>query len=64
MLCGEDFGREITWHHCKPKYAKGTDAVSNGSLLCVKCHRKIHQFIFGTPEYTRLTRVILGHKGA
>lgn len=64
MFCGEDVGSEITWHHLKPRYAGGTDTLDNSSLLCGCCHRIIHQYEWGTSEYTQMTKIILANRNA
>ena len=64
MLCGEDFGSEITWHHMKPKYAGGDNSLDNASLLCSSCQTHIHRYKWGSYEYTRLTKIILENKRA
>lgn len=63
MLCRKDVGRRIQWHHMKPKYAKGNNSVRNGSLICDDCHKKIHQFVYGTEEYSELMSKIEMVKG-
>ena len=62
MLCGKDFGSEITWHHLKPKYAGGDNSIDNASLLCSKCQTRIHRYKWGSVEYMQLTEVILENK--
>lgn len=62
MYCGKDVGKEITWHHLKPRYAGGKDSLSNASLLCANCHAHIHQYKWGDAEYIRLTKIILRNR--
>lgn len=62
MCCGKDVGRDITWHHLKPRYAGGKDSLSNASLLCANCHTHIHKYKWGDAEYERLTRIILRNR--
>jgi len=62
--CGFDVGKKIQFHHVIPCYAGGSDYYNNGSLLCPKCHPKLHIFQFGTDEYTEFTNIILQYKEA
>lgn len=68
MLCGEDVGLTIQWHHVTPKYyfkREGLEidnSINNGSLLCPNCHTKIHKYQYGSKEYTKLTNEILRNK--
>ena len=62
MLCKKDFGHRITWHHMKPRCAKGDNSLSNASLLCNACQQHIHQFSWGSAEYSRLTAIIQQNK--
>lgn len=62
MLCRQDVKMAIQWHHAQPKYAKGDNSYNNGTLLCDRCHKHIHQFQFGTTQYTQLTIQILKNK--
>lgn len=69
MLCGKEFSyKEINFHHIKPKYVfkqdglKPDDSADNGSILCVKCHCKIHEYLWWDDEYQLLTEIILQNK--
>ena len=62
MLCGHDVGHAITWHHMQPRYAGGTNAYENASLLCERCHRFIHIYLWESLEYTYYTRIILNNR--
>lgn len=62
MICGNDVGKLIQWHHIVPRYAGGTDIYENGSLLCPLCHIELHYHEYGDEEYTRLTEIILQNK--
>ena len=62
MCCRQEIGKDITWHHLKPRYAGGKDILSNTSLLCEDCHIHIHQFDWGSVEYEQLTRIILRNR--
>jgi hypothetical protein len=61
MICGKYFGKEITHHHIKPKYADGTDDYNNGSLLCTRCHCHIHKYEYNSKQYLQLTEEILSY---
>lgn len=62
MLCEQDFGSDITWHHLKPKYAGGDSSLENASLLCMNCQQRIHRYQWGSDEYRRLTKIILANR--
>lgn len=65
MACGRECTyREIQWHHIVPKYVfKQTkqpidNSYENGSLLCVRCHAKIHEYLYWDAEYQLMTELI------
>jgi 5-methylcytosine-specific restriction endonuclease McrA len=69
MLCGKHFPyRQIQWHHIKPKYVSKRankppdDSIENGSLLCLDCHARIHEYGWWDDEYQLLTEIILEYK--
>jgi predicted HNH restriction endonuclease len=68
MLCGEDVGLTIQWHHIRPRYSfkrcgeEIDNSIHNGALLCPNCHTKIHKYQYGDKEYTRLTNKIAENK--
>jgi 5-methylcytosine-specific restriction endonuclease McrA len=41
-LCGHCGRLGVHIHHCYPKGRGGRGVASNGILLCVECHTKIH----------------------
>lgn len=57
MLCEQDVGRHIEWHHIIPKcyYRRNGLAVNNdyanGVLLCHDCHKRIHKYDYDSYEY-------------
>ena len=62
MLCREDVGKRIQWHHIVPRYAGGLDTYENGGLLCPNCHTEVHEYMYGDEEYTNFTNKIISNK--
>lgn len=69
MLCGKIFRyRELEWHHIVPKYVTTfygqpkDDSYENGSILCLKCHARVHEYLYWDDEYQFLMDVIEDNK--
>ena len=69
MLCKREFEPEkLERHHIIPKYEYKRreepidDTISNMSLLCKDCHRKIHRYDCRDSEYIICTIRILESK--
>ncbi len=69
MLCLKEVPYEkIHYHHMIPKYytkfmgLAQDDSYENGSLVCIDCHKKIHEYMYLDDEYQFLMDVIQGNK--
>lgn len=69
MLCGKIYPlRELQWHHIVPKYVTTfmgrppDNSYENGSILCLKCHARVHEYLYWDDEYQFLTDVIEDNK--
>ena len=69
MLCGNIVPyRLIEWHHIIPKHITKffglpqDDSYENGSLLCVNCHKQVHEYEWWDKEYEALMDVIRKNK--
>lgn len=69
MLCGREVSyREIEWHHIIPKSItkffglSQDDSYDNGALLCLKCHKKVHEYFWEDEEYKLMMEKIQDKK--
>ena len=62
MLCGQDAGTCIEWHHIIPLSKDGKNNYSNGALLCPNCHALVHKHKYKTAQYEKLMKQILRNK--
>jgi 5-methylcytosine-specific restriction endonuclease McrA len=62
MYCETDVGRKITWHHILPRSCGGPNTLSNSSLLCEECQKKIHSYLVNSEEFQDMTRKIIANK--
>ena len=69
MYCGKEVEYKlINYHHIKPKYVSKMyselpdDSYANGSLICVSCHAKIHQYAWWDKEYHEMMDVVRQNK--
>ena len=69
MICGKFLPyRYIEMHHILPKYVSKTlgtapdDSYNNCALLCLQCHKYVHEYDYWSKEYQDLMNVINQHK--
>lgn len=63
MYCGKHLKFEkCEYHHIKPKSVGGEATEQNGALVHKECHKQIHKYKYGTPEYYQTIIDILKNK--
>ncbi len=61
FICGR-YDKEVQLHHVIPRYAGGKDDYSNSSLICDLHHKELHQYDYGTKEYSKTIEKIERYK--
>ena len=62
MYCETECGQKITWHHILPRCCGGPNTLSNSSLLCEDCQKKIHSYQINSKEFQEMTKKIKENK--
>ena len=69
MLCGKECEyKEINYHHIVPKYVYKLlkipidNSYANGSLLCLSCHSKVHEYLYWDDEYQKMMDLVEDNK--